>query len=133
IFDRRMIEQVVLSGAAIGLLSFAGYVYMLQGLGLDLVAAQGLMLWLLVWFENVHILNCRSETRSVFRIPLSANWLLVAGVAATQLLQLTASRLPEIGPLLRLESVDLRHVLWLALPALGLTLVMEGYKRLRRG
>ncbi|MCW0235455.1 MAG: HAD-IC family P-type ATPase [Ferrovibrio sp.] len=128
IFDRPMIEQVLLSGATIGLLSFAVYVYMLQTLGYSLVVVQGLMLWLLVWFENVHILNCRSETRSLFRIPLAANWLLIAGVAATQLLQLAAAQLPAIGPLLRLESVELHHVIWLALPALLLTVVMEGYK-----
>jgi calcium-translocating P-type ATPase len=131
IFDRAMIEQVLLSGATIGLLSFAVYVYMLQTLGYSLVAVQGLMLWLLVWFENVHILNCRSETRSLFRIPLAANWLLIAGVAATQLLQLTAAQLPAVGPLLRLESVELHHVIWLALPALALTVVMEGYKLFR--
>lgn len=128
IFDRPMIEQVLLSGATIGLLSFAVYVYMLQTLGYSLVVVQGLMLWLLVWFENVHILNCRSETRSLFRIPLAANWLLIAGVAATQLLQLAAAQLPAVGPLLRLESVELHHVIWLALPALALTVVMESYK-----
>lgn len=131
IFDRAMIEQVLLSGATIGLLSFAVYVYMLQTLGYSLVVVQGLMLWLLVWFENVHILNCRSETRSLFRIPLSANWLLIAGVALTQLLQFAAAQLPAIGPLLRLESVELHHVVWLALPALALTVVMEGYKLFR--
>lgn len=132
IFDRRMIEQVALSGALIGIVAFAGYAYALHGLGLAHVAAQGLTLWLMVWFENVHVLNCRSETRSVFRVPLAANPLLIGGVLAAQGLQFAAFMLPGIGPLLRLEGVDLRLAALLALPALSLLVAMEVYKRVRK-
>lgn len=128
IFDRTMLEQVLLSGFTMGLLAFGGYTYALHGLGLDSVAAQGLTLWLLVWCENAHVLNCRSETRSVFRLPLSANWLLIGGVVVTQGLQIVAAQLPGIGGMLRLESVDMVHAVMLALPALGLIAVMEIYK-----
>lgn len=132
VFDRRMIEQVALSGAAIGVIGFAGYVWALHGLGLDPVAAQGLTLWLLVWCENMHVLNCRSETRSLFRISPAANPLLIGGVIMAQGLQFAAGELPVIGPLLRLEGLDPLQGLMLALPALALLLVMEAYKRLRR-
>jgi calcium-translocating P-type ATPase len=134
IFDRRMIEQVALSGAVIGLCCFGFYAWaMRDGSGLSLAAAQGLTLWLLVWFENAHVLNCRSERRSLFRIPLSANWLLILGVTAAQALQFAAALLPGIGPMLRLEDVSLLHGALLALPALLLVAAMEAYKLLRRG
>lgn len=131
IFDRAMIEQVILSGGTIGVLSFAVYVYLLHGLGFGLIAAQGAMLWLLLWFENAHVLNCRSETRSLFGIPLSSNWLLIGGVTVTQFLQVLAANLPVMGTILRLESLTLAQGLLLALPALLLTGIMEGYKAVR--
>ncbi|HEX6959850.1 MAG TPA: cation-transporting P-type ATPase [Ferrovibrio sp.] len=131
IFDGRMIEQVALSGLVIGAVSFAAYAYGLQALRLEPVAAQGLTLWLMVWFENMQVLSCRSETRSLLRIPLADNPLLILGVLAAQALQFAAAFLPGIGPLLHLEGVDLRLALLLAAPALSLLLVMELYKALR--
>ena len=71
IFDRRMIEQVAIGGAAIGLSGFAFY-YAALSSGMALAEAHGAVLWLMVWCENAHCLNSRSETRSVFRIPLAA-------------------------------------------------------------
>lgn len=130
IFDRRMVEQILLSGGAIGTLSFAVYIY-LHNAGFSLIAAQGAMLWLMLWFENAHVLNCRSETRSVFAVAPSSNWVLVGGVIATQGLQVAVSHIPGISAILRLESVPVTQVLVLAAPALVLTAIMDIYKRSR--
>jgi Ca2+-transporting ATPase len=131
IFDRRMVEQILLSGGAIGVLSFGVYFYLFQVSGGNIAAAQGLMLWLMLWFENAHVLNCRSETRSIFVIAPSANWILMAGVVATQILQAAVGFMPGISALLRLESVRFDQVALMAVSALALTAIMEAYKRLR--
>src|SRR5690606_20493569 len=90
-FDGRINDQVALSGLVIGAVSFAAYAYGLQALRLEPVAAQGLTLWLMVWFENMQVLSCRSETRSLLRIPLADNPLLILGVLAAQALQFAAA------------------------------------------
>lgn len=131
IFDRPMIEQMVLSGATIGLIAFIGFSIAHTVFALPLAAAQGLTLWLLVWCENVHVMNCRSETTSAFRVPLAANPLLIFGVIAAQALQFLAASLPVIGPALRLEAVHFDDAMLLAIPAVLLLAVMEGYKVLR--
>jgi len=131
IFDRRMVEEILLSGGAIGFLSFGVYYYILQVSDGSIVAAQGLMLWLMLWFENAHVLNCRSETRSVFAIAPSANWMLMGGVVATQLLQAAVAFIPGINSLLRLDAVQIDQVALMAVSAVALTAVMEAYKRLR--
>src|SRR3546814_275722 len=132
IFDRTMITQVLVDGGVIGLLSFAGYLWALQGAGYDLVTAQGLTLWLLVWCENMQVLACRSETRSLFRVPLAANPLLIGGVLVAQAVQFAVRELPGIGPLLRLEGIDWHHGLALALPALAVVAGSEIRKALMR-
>ena len=87
IFDRRMIEQVMIGGTAIGGIAFVFY-YAALSSGIAPATAQGAVLWLMVWCLNAHCLNSRSETRSVFRIPLANNPLLIVAVVGTQLLQL---------------------------------------------
>lgn len=128
LLDRPMLEQMILSGATVAALTFSLYVVMLQWSGVPLATIQGIMLCLMLWCENAHVMNCRSETRSVFAIPLSANWLLIAGVVATQVLQIVVASLPVVGPLLRLDGVTVPQILLLGLPALVLTGAMELYK-----
>jgi len=127
VFDRRMIEEVVLSGAAIGLLAFGFYYLSLQS-GVSHVAAQGAVLWLLVWCENAHCLNCRSETRSILRIPLTNNLVLVGAIVGTQLLQLAVLGIPPLRELLSLQDTTPLAAMQLALAGLVILVVMEGYK-----
>jgi hypothetical protein len=93
--------------------------------------AQGAVLWLLVWCENAHCLNCRSETRSVFRVPLLDNRLLIGAIVATQLLQLVAFSIPGLSDLLSLGGVSLQQALALSLGGFIVLAVMEVYKALR--
>ncbi len=131
VFDRRMIEQVVLSGATMGLVGYALYWFALS-YGMSHGAAQGAVLWLLVWCENAHCFNCRSETRSAFRIPIGNNPLLVGGVIATQGLQIAALAIPPLRDLLSLGTLSVVEGLSLSGLGIGVLLVMEAYKRFRR-
>lgn len=131
LLDRAMVEQILLSGATIGFLAFAAYAVLLNA-GFAVPAAQGMILWLTLWFENAHVLNCRSESRSLFALPLKNNWMLVGGVIATQLLQIVVSYTPGANALLRLDEISIEYILVLALPALLLTAVIEAYKLMKR-
>jgi Ca2+-transporting ATPase len=131
VFDRPMIEQAALGGAVIGLTAFCGY-YAALAAGMEHGAARGLVLWLLVWCENAHCLNCRSETRSVLHIPLANNPLLIGAIVATQLLQLLALVVPPLRELLSLQGVSVRDGLMTGLAALVVLAAMEAYKWLRR-
>ncbi len=130
VFDRRMIEQVALGGMTIGLSSFALYFALLQA-GTPYGAAQGSILWTLVWCENAHCFNCRSEVRSVFRVPFAHNRLLVAAVLGTQLLQIAVLRLPGLQELLSLQALTLADGLRLACVVLLVLGAMEAYKWVR--
>ncbi len=130
VFDHRMIEQVVVAGTTIGLSSFALYFALLQA-GTPHGAAQGAILWVLVWCENAHCLNCRSEVRSAFRVPLAHNRMLVAAVVGTQLLQIAALNISGLRELLSLQALTLVDGLRLASVALIVLGVMEVYKWLR--
>lgn len=131
IFDRRMTEQVILGGAVIGLAGFF-YYYGALAAGISHEAAQGSVLWLLVWCENAHCLNCRSETRSIFQIALADNPLLIAAIIGAQLLQFGALGMPGLRGLLSLNRLAIGDGLFLAGVVIIILTVVEIYKWLRR-
>ncbi|MGD9614744.1 MAG: cation-translocating P-type ATPase [Alphaproteobacteria bacterium] len=130
IFDRRMIEQIALGGLTVGLIAFASYKAALA-VGVTHVAAQGIVLWVLVWCENAYCLNSRSETRSVFRIPLANNPFLIAAIVGTQLLQVAVLAIPPLRSLLSLDDLTLADGMQLALAGAVVLAVMEAYKLVR--
>jgi len=130
IFDRGMIEQVLISGAFIGIVGFLYFKAALAA-GLDEVVARNSLLLLMVLFENAHVFNCRSESRSVFRVPLLDNPILLAAVFLAQGLHIGAAYVPGLNDVLHLQPIDLATWLKVAPLALALIAVMEVYKLIR--
>lgn len=131
IFNRLMIEEVLTSGIYMGVVTFGVFYYLLYVQGADTFDARNQLLLLMVLFENVHAFNVRSETRSAFRIPLTANWLLVGAVAVAQGIHIASMFIPGWNEVLGIAPVTLET--WLILLAITLSkfLIVEAYKWLR--
>ena len=132
IFNRIMIERVVIAALVIGSVAFLVF----QGLmarGFSMDEARNGTLLLMVLFENIHVFNCRSEVRSVFRHNPLRNPILLIGTAMAQLVHIGAMYTPWISGVLKIQPVTPQH--WLELLGLALTvlLVMELHKLVRRG
>lgn len=131
IFNRRMIEQVLVAGLTIGLVGFFSWWWMMDA-GWNQVDARNMLLLILVFFENVHVFSCRSERFSVFTIPLSRNYWLIVGVILAQSVHFLAMHWRPLGDILRLHPVTIGQ--WMTALTLGITvlLTMEAYKLVRR-
>ena len=129
LFNRKMIEQVLLSGGIMALVCFAAWVWMNQN-GWEVSAARSSLLTLLVLMQFYHVLNCRSEFTSVFRIPLRNNPVLVAGMAIAFVVHILAVNVPFLQDLLRTQPLPVWY--WWIFAALGslILLVVEFYKLL---
>lgn len=122
VFNRRMIEEVALSGAYIALFAFATYWYALNHLSLTVQEARNLTLLLVVLFENVHAFSCRSERLSAFRLPLRNNVLLVIAVGVAQGVHIGAMYTPGLSTALQLVPVSAQT--WFTLLPIALTLLL---------
>jgi len=127
IFNRLMIERTLVGALGIGLVGFGLFRWCLD-IGMTEEAARNTLLLLMVLFENVHVANCRSETKSVFRIPFASNPVLLCGVVAAFLIHLASMYLPLGQEVLRTQPVE--GATWLLLIGLALTIlvVMELHK-----
>ena len=131
IFNRVMIERVVLSALVMGTTSFFLFQWLLNS-GYTVDEARNGTLLLMVLFENVHVFNCRSETRSAFRHSPLRNPILLVGTIAAQLVHIGAMYTPWIRDVLHVQPVSPAH--WLQLLGLALTilLAMEFQKAFRK-
>ena len=121
IFNRLMVERVLINAVVMGGLAFAVFAWQI-GNGVDVESARNITLLLMVLFENVHVLNSRSETRSVFRISLLTNPFLIGGMLAAQSIHIIAMQTPGLSSLLDLEPVDLTT--WFTLLGIALILII---------
>ena len=131
VFDRVMLQRVLLSSVTMGVVAFATYYWLLQA-GWSVDAARNLVLLLMVMFENLHAFNSRSETQSLFKMNPFKNKLLLFSVLAAQVLHIGAIYTPGLNDVLGLAPISLQQ--WGAMLAVALTLVLvnEGYKVWRR-
>ena len=131
IFNRLMMEEVLLSGTVIALVTLGVWYWLLSN-GWDEFAARNLLVLLLVLFENFHVFNCRSEHLSAFRIPISNNYFLIAGVIAAQGIHILALYTPVLRDVLQVQPVSLVEWLSLLVLASSVVVVMEIFKAIRK-
>ncbi len=126
-FNRLMIERILLGGLWMGLLGFAAYVLMLS-VDVPVPDARNALMLLMVLLQNVDTFNARSETVSAFRMPLSHNPWLVLGVAAALLSHVAAMHIPLMQRVLSIGPIGGGGWLVLGGAALTLLIVMEAQK-----
>ncbi|MBD3242108.1 MAG: HAD-IC family P-type ATPase [Chitinivibrionales bacterium] len=104
IFNPLMITETVVTASVMAGVGFAAWLWMLDA-GLAPAQARNYLLLLMVLFENYHVLNCRSESESAFRIPLRNNPILVLGVVAALGIHIASFYIPFLQRVLGTEPV----------------------------
>jgi len=127
IFNRLMIERVMSAAVVIGVTAFILFNSLISA-GFNVDEARNSTLLLMVLFENIHVLNCRSEKRSVFNHNPLRNPLLLFGTLAAQLIHIGAMYTPWLRDVLNIRPVSLEHWLQLFTMALVILFAMEAHK-----
>ncbi len=127
IFNKLMIERTVTGALTMGLVGFGFFYYMIQN-GWSEHSARNTLLLLMVLFENVHIGNCRSETKSALVLSPLRSPILLIGALSAFLIHVSTMYLPFGQIILQTEPVRLDT--WILLIALALTIffTMEIHK-----
>lgn len=132
IFNRLMIERVLVSAIVIGVVAFIVFNSLLTQ-GMSVEQARNGTLLLMVLFENIHVFNSRSETGSVFIHNPLRNPILLFGTIAAQALHIGAMYTPGLRDVLQITPVSFDQWFNTLLPALSLLVAAESYKWLRSG
>ena len=128
IFNRTLFQEILVAGLVIGFIVFGAWYYLLNVVFMDTTTARGYIMALMVFIQNIHVFNCRSEHRSAFSVPLKNNWLVVAGVFGSVLLQVIVMEVDVFSRFLQTVSVPIPHMIWLFSIAVLILIIMEVYK-----
>jgi magnesium-transporting ATPase (P-type) len=132
IFNPFMINQTIVSGATMGLIVSGLWYYLNTYTQMDELHARNLILLLMVFMQNFHAFNCRSERVSAFKVPLKRNIILVFGVLAAQGIHILSMQIPFMQNILRIEPVTFNQWAYILALAVPIILVMEVFKYFRR-
>ena len=128
IFDKSLLREIIVSGAIIASVAFVAYWFFCNILKMDIEVARGYTMCLMVFIQNVHVFNCRSERRSAFSVPIRRNPIMLFGILGTLLLQIIVMEVPFLSNLLQTVSIPALQMLGLFGIALIILVIMEIYK-----
>lgn len=86
----------------------------------------------MVFLQNMHALNCRSEERSVFRMSLTSNPLMIASVLISTVLQIIVMEVDFFNHFLKTSSIPPLHVVIVFALSLSVIVAVEVFKWVRR-
>ena len=128
IFNKELFNEVAFSGLFIGLVIFIVWYLLINKFELEVTLARSYTMALMVFLQNIHVFNCRSEKTSAFLIPITSNPLLIITVFGSILLQIIVMEVPFLSKFLKVSSIPFYHLLLLMVVSLIILIVMEIYK-----
>ncbi len=132
IFDKYLITETLIAGITIGTIIFLLWYYLINYANIPLHHARTYILMAMVFMQNIHAFNCRSESISVFKIPIKNNFFIVLGVIIVLILHLSVTQIPSLSHILDTEPLSLIEILSMFIICLPLLFISEIYKFIRR-
>lgn len=96
IFNKSLMQEIITAGLTIGFIVFTVWYILLNKFNMEIEVARGYIMTLMVFIQNIHVFNCRSEKNSAFKVPIKNNPLIVWGVIASIILQILVMEFPLI-------------------------------------
>ncbi|KQC08818.1 MAG: ATPase [Candidatus Cloacimonas sp. SDB] len=128
IFNPLMVKQTLTASITMGVIVFGLWFWLNNYTNMAESYARDLILLLMVFMQNFHALNCRSETVSIFKIPLKRNLILVFGIIAAQGIHIISMQIPFMQNVLRIEPITFTEWLYILALAVPMILSMEIFK-----
>lgn len=134
IFDRLLKNEIILMGLIMGIIIFGVWLYLIEVIKLDIDTSRSYIMLLMVFMQNIHCLNCRSELTSIFKKPLKENKKLILSILIVLFIQLVVVENSFLSHILGFESIKLLHVLYLfilSLPIIPISELLKYFERER--
>ena len=131
IFDKLLVQEMLLSGFIIGIIVFGTWYYLINVAHMEVAHARGYIMALMVFMQNIHVLNCRHETKSAFAVPLRSNPFVIFSILSAIILQIIVMEVPILSTFLSTYSVPVKDMFILFGLALPILIVMELFKKIK--
>ena len=131
LFNKDLMIEVAIFGGVIGLMVFLTWKYLMDK-NTDLLLARSIVMTLMVFIQNIHVLNCRSEKNSIFTTSLLINKFVIVTIIGSILLQFIVTNIERLASLLNITTLSVSTVLIVFAISLIIIAVAEVYKAIYR-
>jgi len=131
LFDRTLFGEIAFSGLTIGILIFVIWYFLINKFRMETQLARGYIMALMVFVQNIHVFNCRSESESAFSIPIKSNKLIIGGICASVLLQIIVMESSVLSKLLQTSKIPFNHLIILIFVSTLILIIVEAYKHIK--
>ena len=115
-----------------GIIVFGLWIYLIDYKSLNIIHARSYILLLMVFIQNLHCFNCRSEKLSILKKPLKENKMLLYSIITVLLIQFIVVENSFLSNMLDTTPLPIMHVLTLFLLATPITIASELFKYFER-
>lgn len=129
IFNKLMVSQIVISSITMAVVEFIFLLYLIKVKNYDLTLVRSYLLTLMVFMENVHIFNCRSENVSIFKISTLNNRFLMLSILITSIIQVMIVSYEPWARFFKLTTIPIQDIGILLLLTIPVIVVMEIFKK----
>jgi len=88
---------------------------------------------LMVFMQNMHVLNCRSEDKPFYKVSLRTNPFVIFSIVSAVVLQIIFAEVEVLSQFLQTSSIPVMHLIYLFIVSTSILVVSEIYKHLRFG
>ena len=89
------------------------------------------MVMLMVFMQNMHVLNCRSEDKSFYKVSLKTNPFIVFSIVGAVVLQIIFAEVDFLSKFLQTTPIPIMHLIYLFLISTSILVVVEIYKKIK--
>ena len=132
IFNKLMVQEIAISSIIMALIEFFTLIYLLKIKHYDLTLVRSYLLTLMVFMENIHIFNCRSEVKSIFKTSMLNNRFLMLSILITSIIQVMIVSYEPWAKFFNLTVIPVNSIWVLLLLTVPILVVMEIYKFVKR-
>ena len=131
IFDKMLIGEILFAGTIISVMVMVFWIYLINHLKMDVNLARGYTMAFMIFIENFHVLNCRSEEKSAFKVPIKNNPFVIYSILSAIILHIIIMEVPILSNMLKTPSIPLIHLIYLLFASSLVLFTMEIFKKLR--
>ncbi len=131
LFSGDLMLEVGILGVAISAIIFITWKLLIDN-GTDMVHARAIIMMLMVFIQNINVLNCRSEKRSVFKESIVENLFVPGAIVFSIILQLIMAEIDITAKFLKVVPLPWTTIGQIFILALLIIVIFEIYKLIRK-
>ena len=132
LFSKDLMIEVLVYGLTISLMIFMAWKYLMDK-NINILIARSIIMLIMVFIQNLHVLNCRSEKNSIFKTSFLSNPLIIITILGSVLLQMIIINIPRLSNFLKIANLPSNIIIVSFAFSLIIIVVAEVYKLIYRG